>query len=452
MREERKLKGVSIKSLTSIATISIIIYAIIIVVLIVEIIFTNTKVTQDTNDYTICSDALVEMKDASYYLTSQCRRFAESGNIKFMDSYFEEINTTQRREHAISQLEEYSIDLTNSQYRQALEASEELEVYERHAMKLLVVSLELDRFYDIPKPVQDYELTTMEIHLNKGGQRDRARMILYSDQYMNCQSKVTDNLEAFRASITQTLKEELEKSTNHHLLLINIFIVFLILLFASIFFAIIIIGDAVVNPINIFLECINNNIRMPLRGSIETQQMAIAYNTMFEKHMMYENDKKRVGQRDHLTGALNTIGFNETLYDIRHDSKKVALVLMEIDDFDVITKYHSKDSVSVILIEIYNILGMMTEYKDEVYRIDQGLYGVFIFGISSEDKDICADIYSKFISKLKESNISDDVTVSVGVAFSDISGYDNGLYNNANVALYQTKDRGGNDISFYEKE
>ena len=452
MREEKKLAGISIQSLTKMGTIMLVAVAIGIVFLVVEIIATNNEILKDTEDYTLCNGAIVQIREASYYLTDQCRQYVKTENYTYLSNYFTEVNRTKRRENASKTLVSHNIDLDNQEYVEALALSQDMQRIEIHAMKLMAVSLGMGTDERIPEEVRAYELSAYERNLTARELKDRANMVVYSGSYLQKEAELTDKLEKFRLNITETLSNELDESSQYHTFLIHLLIGLLSVLFAVLFFSVVILGDSVVKPINIYLECIGNNMRMPLRGSVETQRLAASFNRMYEKHHLYEAYKKYEGKLNHVTGAINSVGFNEELFEVRYQEKKATLVLIEIDDFEELEKYHSKDSINIIIVEIYNLLGKIIDFKEDIFQIDKGMFGLFVYNKDSADIESIKKTFNNLRERIINSPLASEVSVSVGVAFTDISGYDQTLYNNANVALYQQKDMGGNGIQFYNPD
>ena len=98
-------------------------------------------------------EAISSMREASDYLTSQSREYVVTGDRKYLDNFFEEVNTTKRRDKALDVLRTYG---TNNNLYTALESalnySNELMQIEYHAMRLAadaygMSSAEADRYF-----------------------------------------------------------------------------------------------------------------------------------------------------------------------------------------------------------------------------------------------------------------------------------------------------------------
>ena len=57
------------------------------------------------NEYITVQGSTSEMVQASDYLTMQARSFATTGNIRFVDNYFEEANVAKRRDKAVESIQ-----------------------------------------------------------------------------------------------------------------------------------------------------------------------------------------------------------------------------------------------------------------------------------------------------------------------------------------------------------
>ena len=448
--KEAGLRGISVTVLAKYGIILMFLMVAAIVVLIVELLATNARIIEKTEHYSLCNEAVISIQEASSYLTEESREYVLTEDTTHIENYFYEVEQLKRREKGAEVLNEYNIDLTNAAYNNAIDLSKKLEQMEIHAMKLVLVAEGRENQVGLPDPIKEYELSDYELGLSPDKQKEKASYIIYSTVYRTMQNQISSALESFRTDMMQVLTNELNQSSNLHTMLINLLIVAIIIMFSVIFFSMIIIHEAMIKPLTISNECISKNIRIPLRGCVELKQLAVTYNKMYEKNILNSSDRRYSGKRDRTTGAINQVGFSERLYDITHESIVSALVLYEVDDFEEYKKYHSKESISVLMIEIYNNLCNIVEQRDQIYKIDEGIFAVIYPDMTSADRQNLQIMFDKFQDRASKLSALQEVTISAGVSTTDVAGFGNGLFNNANVALYRAKDKGGGRLGFYE--
>lgn len=452
MNEKKRYKGISISVLSKLEAILLICFIISLVIIVVEIISTHEKVWKETNNYTICTNALIDIRESSFYLSDECRQYLETEDYSHVYNYFYELNTTKRTQNAIDALNKNKVDLSDEDFRTALRLAEEIQDEEIHAMKLMLLANGYnDKDARTPVLIKNCYLSLYEKSMGPEVLRARATNMLSSSLYLNKQNVFSTSMNNYRKTLTQNLMVKLEETSDKHALMLRILISLVICLFAVVYGFIVIFNDTISRPISVYLDCIKGNMKIPGQGSIEMQQLATAYNDMYEKRAIFENDKKYDGKRSRVTKAVNNFGFNENIYDISKAQNPVALMYFEIDEYAEVKRFRSNTSINIINIELYNVLCQMVEYKDDIFELEEGQFAVFVFDKQSEDRQYFEKMFSKIHYKIQSTDNLSDISVSCGVAFSDISGFDTTLINNANVALFQAKDRGGDCVMFYMK-
>ncbi len=453
MKEKNDIKGISVSAVAKLAAFFLVFFLVGIVIVVVEIISTNDKVSAATQDYNMCVDAIVDIRNSSYYLSDECRQYVETENYTHVYNYFYELDTSKRADNAVNVLNSNNIDLADEDFVTAMKMAKELQKHEIYAMKLVLLAngyQEDDT--KTPALIKNCKLTEYEKSMSPELLKEKARHEICSSVYLNQQDILTTSIDDFRSTITKNLANELDSTSEQHVLMIEIMIIIVVCLFAVIFGFVIILGDSVIKPISIYLQCINDGIRMPMRGAVEIQKLAQTYNNMFEKRDISKRAVKYDGKRVRVTGAVNNFGFNETIYDISQVMRDTALIYIEIDEFDEVKRFKSQSSINILNIELYNMICMLAKNKDDIFELEEGLFAIFIFDVTSESKSYIEEEFSKLHYRIQTSDSTSDITVSAGVAFTDISGYNASLMNNANVALYKAKDRGGDCIMFYDKK
>ena len=141
----------------------------IIVTIVLAVIFAAVSVSsekefqvlrQTTDEYILCQNSAKELQDGSDYLTEQVRMYAMTGKTEYRDLYFEEANTTRRREKALEELKKYFADTDSfTALETALSRLQELMETEYYSMRLVAESYgksEESLLEEIPGQVTDY--------------------------------------------------------------------------------------------------------------------------------------------------------------------------------------------------------------------------------------------------------------------------------------------------------
>ena len=115
---------------------------------------------QTTDEYILCQNSAKELQDGSDYLTEQVRMYAMTGKTEYRDLYFEEANTTRRREKPLEELKKYFADTDSfTALETALSRSQELMETEYYSMRLVAESYGKSE-ESLPEEIRDVQLST----------------------------------------------------------------------------------------------------------------------------------------------------------------------------------------------------------------------------------------------------------------------------------------------------
>jgi len=158
---------------------------------------------------------------------------------------------------------------------------------------------------------------------------------------------------------------------------------------------------------------------------------------------------------DGLTGLFNRSHFlNEVQEQLNVTSRASCLLLLDIDDFKQVNDTYGHIAGDHVLVEFSSILRMLFAEKGMVGRVGGEEFAVFLNGVSEEE--------SCEVAELLRSSIQDSliplhdqkqihITISVGIAYSNKVGVKfEELYQQADIALYQSKFSGKNRINLAE--
>ena len=123
------------------------------------------------------------MQKASDDLTEMVRNFAVTGEKRYVDAYFEEVEVTRRRDAAVADINDYLADSAVAEaLNDAMRWSSELETIEYYAMRLTVAANGEDAAL-YPQKVQDVVLTDADLALDADAQRQKAVQLVFDETY-----------------------------------------------------------------------------------------------------------------------------------------------------------------------------------------------------------------------------------------------------------------------------
>lgn len=144
-------------------------------------------------------------------------------------------------------------------------------------------------------------------------------------------------------------------------------------------------------------------------------------------------------EHDELTGTLNRAAFNRVTKLLEDTKNEFGFVLMDIDRFKVINDTYGHDVGDTVLQHLVFVLNEKMRYSDKVFRLGGDEFAIIMNRLTLDQ----ADRVKSIVESVNETTTQGAggmpaFSVSAGVAFS-VTGYDETIYHNADVALYRTK-------------
>ena len=164
-----------------------------------------------------------------------------------------------------------------------------------------------------------------------------------------------------------------------------------------------------------------------------------------------------LSRHDALTTLLNRSALEENLDHLiaSQKSKSIAVMVLDVDRFKLINEAYGHDVGDILLNLIAIRLRKFTDPK--IINIARLGADKFIFYISGSNKADAFD-YAHSINRLFRDSFELDknkinITVTLAIAIYPQDGLDSkSLIMNADLAMIQAKDLGGNRINFFTKE
>ena len=175
----------------------------------------EVHVLQDTTEkYITCENSAKQLQDGSDYLTEQVRLYAMTGQSKYRTLYFEEANTTRRREKALDDLKEYfDGSRTFEALQEALECSQELMNTEYYSMRLVAEATEKDQ-RSWPEEIKNVQLSAEDKLLSSADKMEKAQQIVCDDQYQDARTEITNDVSKCTTSLIIQTRNKQGRATS----------------------------------------------------------------------------------------------------------------------------------------------------------------------------------------------------------------------------------------------
>ncbi|MBQ3921615.1 MAG: hypothetical protein II689_05175, partial [Firmicutes bacterium] len=155
-----------------------------------------------------------ELQIASDYLTEQVRCFVVTGDVSYVEHYFEEANVTKRRDKAI---EAIAAELSGTEvYRNlqnAMTSSIELMDLEYYAMRIAVEAYGYD-LEDFPEEIQNVELDPVYETMNREGKASAARSMVFGSSYRKQKDAINSSVTKCLDALADTTGGSLAEASN----------------------------------------------------------------------------------------------------------------------------------------------------------------------------------------------------------------------------------------------
>ncbi|MFK2825432.1 GGDEF domain-containing protein [Bacillus sp. B190/17] len=157
---------------------------------------------------------------------------------------------------------------------------------------------------------------------------------------------------------------------------------------------------------------------------------------------------------DSLTGLKNRAAFEETLKAIvERKSGKPALMMIDLDNFKLVNDRMGHDEGDRLLKMVAQMIQSCVRKGSVSARLGGDEFAV-IFADAERERVLAkaSSMLFKMNHSIRCKGDSDqiDVTMSIGIAFADDKDDLDMLYKKADIALYQSKEKGKNQYQIYE--
>lgn len=449
---KKHFRGIKIYNLNLIVFVVSCILYVLLVVTTINVSVRYHLMVEAMEEYVRCEEKALLLKDTSDHLTEQVRLYVVTKDITYANNYFMELGSVQRMHHAMDYLRDRDIsDEAYSYIMEAKEMSDRLIQKEVYAISLVAHSSKhsLKQYtygeYDVDLFEEDLLMEKQEI-------LDKAAGLVFDSDYQKFKEIIRQKLDSFLKSIRSEThswqQESIEKMeqivARQHIQVGLLFGVNMIV------FGMVIL--LVIRPLQIYARNIREEKMLDVTGSYELNHLAMTYNHIYEVNNASKAMLSHQADHDPLTGIINRGAFNRLVEIHKSDPNPLALLMIDLDNFKQINDGYGHQVGDSILQKVANLLSENFRSTDFPARIGGDEFAVIVTDFSENMKSVILNKIEMINMVLKN---PDDglpkISLSVGAAFSE-NGFSDELYKNADIALYEVKEKGRCGCRFYEKK
>lgn len=220
-----------------------------------------------------------------------------------------------------------------------------------------------------------------------------------------------------------------------------------------------------------YLPSIGDKLFAESYKDIDNKEEAVEFlkgerNEMRNNYQRVKDENARLNEEvdmDAMTGLRDSGAFEESLKDYINKASRgenVSVMMVDMDDFKGVNDNYGHEKGDEVLKEVASALEDSIREYDEAFRYGGDEFTVVLDGTAKNDALTVAD---RIYDEVNELDVWDDIDedkveygLSIGVVtYKGESGSDNeeiysAMYNDADRAMYFSKDNEGVDITFSE--
>ena len=346
------------------------------------------------------------LQAASDYLTEQMRCFAVTGEVQYLNNYFEEANVTRRREKALEDLENNGYAESEAVHNLKIAMNESVELMDReyYAARLTYEAFGLD-LSSAPAEIKAVEVNPEDAKLTKDKMKLRASELLFDDYYRAQKEEITEYILTFML---------------------------------------------IIHPLQKCVELIREEKSIPPKGAYEIQFLAKTYNLMYNMNLANIDKLTFDATHDQITGLYNKRGYDFLAQNI--DLKTSTLLRIDVDNCKELTEKLGRDSFENILNRTANVIQKNVRSHDYIFRFEGDEFAILMMHVDSDREELIRNKVKIMNEKLKmEDGEIPGYTASVGVSFGEEGTSPEELYKQAEDALKISKKKGHGSVTFYRQ-
>lgn len=403
-----------------------------------------------TTRYISSEKAAKQLQEGSDYLSEQVRLYAVTGDVKYRDLYFEEVNSTKRRENAVLYLKKYFGGTESFEALQnAMEYSESLMSTEYYSIRLEAEASGEDES-EFPDEIKEIVLSEADSQLSAEEKNRKAQDLVYNNEYQDAKTDITKSVNKCVNELIRQTRNQQGRATTifsdmYHKMEIGIMVLVVLM-----FVMCIVVRQLVVKPLISYNESITRGEIFPVIGAAELQNLAETYNRVHKENEETQKLIRHQAEHDAMTELLNRGSFEKLLRIYEEGDIPYALILVDVDIFKSVNDTYGHAVGDELLKRVASNLKKAFRSIDYVCRIGGDEFAVIMVEMTSNLKYTIEDKIAMVEEELsKPEGDIPPITLSVGVAFSDRENPSENIFKDADKALYYVKEHGKNGCNIY---
>lgn len=385
-------------------------------------------------------EAVARFQDASDYLTDQARKYAGTGDVKYVLNYFDEKDNLKNREAALEIINSSELlKLDTELLMDAMANSEALVDYELCAMKLVALS---NQDNDMPEKLASYPLTEEELALDSNEKLIRAIYLLYGEEYDNYKDMINWDIKNTHILVEEELGERYFENEEELIIAMNFASLFVFLIFILLVLIFIFTTLLVVRPADIFVKEFEKEEKLPEIGGYELRAFARKYNDVYRRDRKNRALLKEQGEIDELTGTLKVNMLDVIKHSLSQSEEPLGIMMVDIDNFRSIKEANGYEAADKLVAKVAGLFTSTFKSSDYTVRTSQDEFELFLPKMNESDEEMLLERIASINESLKDTSDGTlSASVSVGVAFSE-NGYNDETERKADMALNYVKEHG----------
>ena len=404
----------------------------------------NSVRLEEANErYVQAEHAARNLEAGSDYLTENVRLFAVTGDLEYLNNYFEEANTTRRRDYALDDLEELLSDNDKGAYEslsRALDYSNELMEREYESMRLAQTAAGIPDG-QVPDEVSGWQLTDAELSMTPAERSAASVSLVFDSVYAGYKEQIRGNVSQCTDQLIENSRKAVVSTRESMRRLLISQTVLVIILILVILAEVVIITLQVRAPLSRLVDRMHMQQPAEPDGAAELRFVSQTYNEILEENKKARRQLSYEATHDPLTGILNRSAYEVFMDHV--DQEHIALLIIDVDEFKSINDTYGHDVGDLVLRKVAEILTQSFRSVDCVCRLGGDEFCVVMTRASSAMRQLVINKVARANDLLQHPKDGlPKVSLSVGVAFSDRRNPQGDIFKDADTALYSVKNGG----------
>ena len=408
------------------------------------------RMEQASDRYIAAQLAARDMEAGSDFLTDRVRCFVVTGDLEYLNDFFQEVQVTRRRDLAVENLEallDGSDRSALTSLNRALSLSNELVETEYLAMRLTLAAGDYS-MAAIPRDISGLVIPQEYRGLSQDQLLKEAQTLVFSPNYMHFKDRIRENVSQCTQSLIHASSQELETASAQMAMLVPVQTVLTVLLLLIVLGMVIVISGQIRKPLSKMVARMQAQEEITPEGAEELRFVTRAYTAILLENRQAREKLSREASHDALTGLFNRGAYDLLMESV--DAAHMALILIDIDNFKGVNDTYGHAVGDRVLKRVAEILLGSFRSVDIICRLGGDEFVVVMTRANSSMQQLV-------INKINRANDlllhpKDDlppVSISAGVAFSDRANPQGDIFTDADTALYRVKASGRNGCAIF---